>query len=499
VKANEESDWAILKLDSPVYGVRPLRRAESYRRGDRWLAYGFPTTTGEEGLVIGGRIEDPDARDPLGTPALQLYSDYAAAGRGGKLQGLSGAPVLVGGAVVGHLKRVIPDADAAEAGAERAELGVLFACHIGDVGRALRGILGGAASDPVTDEEVLPPHPGEPFDPFWHVHREREERTILAMLTHRQPIVLKGPEWFGKTHTLECLLQERAWQQEGMSRKKSKVVRLNMDEFSEASKRSLDTFLHEIACRVVTELGGFPDCIAAAWARPNDASGKMSWLVENHVLALVEKQLILAVTRLEGVCGYDFTDDFFRLLRAWAEKPNQEPWSRLRLVLEVSVTPTMLTTNKSTLNVFFPVPLDDLDSSQVYELAKLHRLEWDQREIRKLIDLVGGHPYLVRKAMFETSRQNRSLKAVLRNSHTNRGIFSDFLRVLWRRLEASGPDLVDAVRQVLVNPGCRLDVETYELLYSVGLIVQENCGYRLRYKLYEQYIVKNQLVGGLPQ
>ena len=52
---------------------------------------------------------------------MVLFSREIAAGQGTQAQGFSGTPVLNSGAVIGHLKRIIPNSD------DHAEMGTLYA------------------------------------------------------------------------------------------------------------------------------------------------------------------------------------------------------------------------------------------------------------------------------------------------------------------------------------------------------------------------------------
>jgi hypothetical protein len=74
--------------------------------GASWSTYGFPDTSPDLGKATEGTISSSAAAIDLAgesTPVLQLYSNEAAAGEGGQVQGYSGGPVLVRDRVVGIL------------------------------------------------------------------------------------------------------------------------------------------------------------------------------------------------------------------------------------------------------------------------------------------------------------------------------------------------------------------------------------------------------------
>jgi hypothetical protein len=93
-----------------------------------WRTYGFPD---EAGSAASGKVTTIDAPRPAIMnhertliPAMQLYADQAAAGRGQPVPGYSGAPVVMDGRVVGILRNAPYDCEGIATG------GTLFACPI---------------------------------------------------------------------------------------------------------------------------------------------------------------------------------------------------------------------------------------------------------------------------------------------------------------------------------------------------------------------------------
>src|SRR5215813_12544786 len=120
---------AILAIEGDVTAA-PLPLADRLERKALWDAFGYPATAGRgdspTGLPIDGNVKDPNTRDDAGHAALLLYSDMIAAGNASPLHGFSGSPVLVDGAVVGHLTKHLGDPD----DRRRAAYGLVYACPI---------------------------------------------------------------------------------------------------------------------------------------------------------------------------------------------------------------------------------------------------------------------------------------------------------------------------------------------------------------------------------
>ena len=138
LRSDAQLDCAILALDTPCQ-ITPLPLATSLQRKAAWEGYGYPATATKAnlaiptGLPIAGVVSDPVTKDDAGRRALLLYSDQVAAGQASPLHGFSGSPVLVEGAVVGHLTKYIGDPN----DRSRAAYGYVYACPI----EAVRALL----------------------------------------------------------------------------------------------------------------------------------------------------------------------------------------------------------------------------------------------------------------------------------------------------------------------------------------------------------------------
>ena len=136
LKSDETNDAAVLAFDENV-SAQPLPVAETLTRKGLWEACGYPAVAGHGGkataVPIDGHVQDPNAVDDAGHPALLLFSEMVAAGNASPLHGFSGSPVLVNGAVVGHLTKHLGDPD----DRRRAAYGLVYACPIRAVGALL--------------------------------------------------------------------------------------------------------------------------------------------------------------------------------------------------------------------------------------------------------------------------------------------------------------------------------------------------------------------------
>ncbi len=136
VKSDPTTDAALLSFEETV-DVVPMPIADGLNRNVIWECYGFPAVANKTdqpaGLPIDGQVKDPQTMNDIGQTAILLYSDIVAAGNASPLHGFSGSPVVVAGALVGHLTKHIGDPD----DKRRAAYGYVYACPIGAVVKML--------------------------------------------------------------------------------------------------------------------------------------------------------------------------------------------------------------------------------------------------------------------------------------------------------------------------------------------------------------------------
>jgi hypothetical protein len=225
------------------------------------------------------------------------------------------------------------------------------------------------------------------------------------------------------------------------------------------------------------------------WPRPRGAKDKMIDFLETEVLQHAEKPIVLMFDEVDRIFTRNYRTDFFSLIRFWHNNRSFEPvWEKLNLVLAYSTEAFMFIQdmNQSPFNVGEDYELVDFDRPQLAALNQRHNNPIHGNEMDKFVNLVGGHPYLVRKALYDLVVEQHSVDELIRNSCNDTGLFSDHLhRYLWRFHEA--PHLCDAMKSVIHEHSCPTD-ELFYVLRSAGLVrgterrnVVPRCG------LYEQY------------
>ncbi|MEG4057041.1 AAA-like domain-containing protein [Microcoleus sp. Pol7_B2] len=154
-----------------------------------------------------------------------------------------------------------------------------------------------------------------------------------------------------------------------------------------------------------------------------------------------------------------------------ARGKNEVAWKKLRLVIYSSKEVYIpLNINQSPFNVGLPLELPEFNHQQIVELVRKHQLNLSDSEREKLIGMIDGHPYLLRKALYEIARGFLTLEQFLPIAPTEEGIYADHLRHHLINLTADA-NLETAIKQVIAssNP-VRLEANLAFKLRSMGLV-----------------------------
>jgi AAA-like domain len=205
---------------------------------------------------------------------------------------------------------------------------------------------------------------------------------------------------------------------------------------------------------------------------------------------VIDTPLVLVLDDVDRVFPYaEVIEDFFGLLRSWHEKgKTSDLWQQVRLVIAHSTEAYIpLDLNQSPFNAGVPVELKDFNTQQITTLAQLHQLHWDQNQVTQLIARIGGHPHLVRLALYEIGSGKVTLDQFLIDVSTEVGIYGTLLR---RYLEVLKGDvsLAEAYKKVVTAPEpVYLDATHVFHLHSLGLIHYSNNAVIPSCNLYRQY------------
>ena len=286
-------------------------------------------------------------------------------------------------------------------------------------------------------------------------------------------IRIKAPRQMGKTSLMARILnhaREQGYQ----------TVPISFQRADSRLFNDLDLLLQWFCSQVGRRLKKLSE-LRDYWTGESDvgfgSKDKCNAYFEECLLEELDAPLVLALDEVDMVFPHPaVADDFFALVRSWYESARygdfgSELWENLRLVMVHSTEAYVpLNINQSPFNVGKNVELVEFDLGQVQDLAGRYGLSASASSAEALMALVGGHPYLIRKALYHLRREDMTLSALAEMAATESGIYSDHLR---RHLYVlrDYPALAEAFRQV-VSKGkpVEIDAEASFKLESMGLV-----------------------------
>ena len=316
-----------------------------------------------------------------------------------------------------------------------------------------------------------------------YIERPPVEQLCLETVSQAGSLLrIKSAKGMGKTLLVDRILSQ-------VDKREYKTVSFSFLQASKGIIGDLDRLLSWFALIISKKLG-----LAALFQEKwQEGLGIYSCTAyfEDHLLKKLDKPLILVLEEIDSLFTYtSVAGDFLSLFRLWHEEAkNNNTWQKLHLIITYSTENYVLVDlNKSPLNVVgTEILLPDFTLEQVLTLANKYQANLGKDELQKIINLVGGHPYLIQKAIYAISQKQLSLADFLETAATEAGIYGDHLRGHLLNLQEH-PNLAAGMKKVVessspVDLGATINWQ----LHSLGLVTFVQNAVQPRYPLYSDY------------
>ncbi|ACK65477.1 conserved hypothetical protein [Rippkaea orientalis PCC 8801] len=319
---------------------------------------------------------------------------------------------------------------------------------------------------------------------FYINHPSIEIECYQTILKPGALIRLKAPRRRGKTSVMARILHHA-------SNHDCYPVYLSLGSVDKAFLQNLDKFLQWFCARVGLEVK-LPNRITDYWDDLFGSKISCKMYFEEYILENLHQPLVLGIDDVDLLFQYpELADDFFALLRLWHEEAkNKEIWQKLRLVVAHSSEVYIpLNLNKSPFNVGLPVELPLFTAEQVQKLARCYGLTWTLEQVMSLMELVEGHPYLVRLGLYQIWKGKVTLDELLTISvQSPENIYYDHLQRQFLYLQQQDSNLLESFTQVILSKDpVELDWLQVFKLESLGLIKLQGTQVTSSCPLYQQY------------
>jgi hypothetical protein len=314
-----------------------------------------------------------------------------------------------------------------------------------------------------------------------YVERDADSRLKDQLTKWGTTTTIRAPRQTGKTSLLMRGIQHARSQDHT-------VVFFDIQSSGRERLVSSEVFLRGMAEAISDELALDEPLLEQAWQGTRGAAVKLQRFLEKQVLPGLDKPLVLAIDEADSLLQSNFYTDFFGLLRSWHNRrATNSKWEKFNLVLVISTEPYLLIAdvNQSPFNVGLHLGLSDFTVDQVRDLNLRHGSPVNANDLAALMNLLQGHPYLTRRALYALAVEGMSWAQFMREAPTDQGLFSDHLRHQYWNVR-DRPELKQALKEILNTRHCSDEMALFRLL-KAGLVKGAGNHYTCRCDLYELY------------
>ena len=319
-----------------------------------------------------------------------------------------------------------------------------------------------------------------PQSPFY-IERHADNQLRQQLAGQGTTTTIQAGRQTGKTSLLTHAIN--AYQDEQI-----KVLYLDFHLVDEKSSENLTNFLRFLSEAIAEQLDLDWDVVDRYWQAARNPAQTFNRFLQKEMLQQFEHPILLAIDEADMLLGTEFQKHFFALLRAWdSRRAFDADWRKLNLVMVISTHPYLLIddVNLSPFNVGLTIRLRDFSQDQVADLNQRHGRPLKQDEVSSLMELVGGHPYLVRQAYYTMVSEGLTLQELQHVAISPDGPFGKHLLFYLHSLKKN--QMMMAAFQQLLKDQKMPDESLLERLSAVGLIQQEDGQWQPRCGLYGEF------------
>ena len=292
-------------------------------------------------------------------------------------------------------------------------------------------------------------------------------------------MTIKGPRQIGKSSLLVRTVNEAR-------QKNKRIVLIDFQQIGKSVLSNTEMLIREF-CVTIADMLGLESPGEKYWDVPLSSIRRCTRYMERYILKELDAPLLLAMDEVDIIFDTPCRSDFFGMLRSWHNSRAINPlWKNLDLTLVTSTEPYQFIDdlNQSPFNVGEIIEPTDFSEGHVADLAGRHGLPVALS--KRLIALLGGHPYLTRRALYLLAIGRFSTEELFQKAGRDHGPFGDHLRSHFFRLHGKR-DLIEGLMQIIRFGSCTNDRVVFRL-QGAGLVRRDQNGSVIpRCKLYADY------------
>lgn len=313
------------------------------------------------------------------------------------------------------------------------------------------------------------------------------ERTVDQLCRERitapqtATIFIQAPRQMGKSSLIQRVIKQVK------DAKIKQVAFVDFQKFPESYIDEEDQFFKEF-CLMLGDSLNLTETIEHSWQPKRSHILNCSRYVSRYIIPQLKQPLVLALDEVERMLFSPFRSNFFGMLRTWHnDRAFDENFAQLTLFLSSSTEPYLFIDNphQSPFNVAETYFLENFTRSEVEDLNRRHGSPLNHNQIGDLTDLVNGHPFLTRVALYWVSKKAIDSETLMVQATEDTGPFGNHLRHYLRRV-LQQPELKRALVRICREETCDED-QTFFRLQGAGLVRKQGQRVVLRNQLYTRY------------
>lgn len=328
-----------------------------------------------------------------------------------------------------------------------------------------------------------------PLNSEFYIERDTDAPFYEAVDQRHSVILVKGARQMGKSSLVA----------RGLARAEQAGARTAFTDFqklSMADLQSLKGFYLAVGRMLARQLK-IGVALDETWADHRSPNLNFEEYFEDHVLPAVDGEIVWAMDEVDKLFfATDFSSDVFGLLRSWANERQgraSSAWAGVTMMIAYATEAHLFITdiNQSPFNVGTRFEMLDFTLPQVGELNRRYGEPMtSQRELSAFFDLVGGHPFLVRRGLYAMVTEKIDVSRLGEVASADNGPLSDHLRRILTLL-ARNSDNIAAVKDIIAGRPCP-NFESFYHLRSAGVLRGDNVqNAEIRCNLYRSYLARH--------
>jgi hypothetical protein len=327
-----------------------------------------------------------------------------------------------------------------------------------------------------------------PLDSRFYIARQIDADFHEAVALHDSIVLIKGARQMGKTSLLARGLQRARLAG-------SYVMLTDFQSLPEDALASANSLYRALAQDIadVLDLETMPEQV---WSDRRSPNRNLERYLSDVVLCSEDKSLVWGLDEADRLFPLAFGSEVFGLFRSWHNRRALDPtgpWARLTLVIAYATEVHMFISdvNQSPFNVGTKIELKEFSAGQIQDLNTRHGEPLrDESEVTRFMQLIGGHPYLVRRGLAEMVTRGLDIDTLCARADLEDGPFADHLRRI-NTILRNEPALSEAMRSIIHQEPCG-SMDLFFALRSGGLISGAGIAdARPRCNLYARYLKRH--------